>query len=137
MVTFAPAILALVSISSIVAAEQCNGNVSKCPNNIDGVSPTYLQCNSWTHQYDSASCPAGLVCFANPKSPGNAMCGLPGSGGVPGEGSCTGNTAKCVANGTSGDYYQCNQWSGQYVNAKCPTGLNCHNNASNTGVFCQ
>ncbi|KAJ1835737.1 hypothetical protein LPJ63_000870 [Coemansia sp. RSA 2711] len=134
MAVFAPVILALAAFSSIAVGQQCADNTSQCPGNQDGVSSTYLQCDSWTHKFVSQSCPAGQVCYANPNRPGTAMCGLPGTGG---SGKCTGNTAKCVSAGQTGAYLQCNQWSGQYQNASCPAGLKCHNNASNTGVFCQ
>ncbi|KAJ2163167.1 hypothetical protein GGF46_000096 [Coemansia sp. RSA 552] len=110
---------------------------SKCPNNQDGVSPTYLQCNSWSHTLVSQNCPTGQVCYANPNKPDTAMCGLPGTGGDPAPGKCTGDTAKCVSpSGQSPAYYQCNRWDGQYQNAQCPNGLKCYNNASNTGVYC-
>ncbi|KAJ2703784.1 hypothetical protein H4218_000023 [Coemansia sp. IMI 209128] len=131
MVRIAAALIALVSAA---AAQQCSGNGSICPNNQDGVSPTYLQCNSWSGQYVTMNCAAGQVCYANPNQPGYAMCGLPGTGG---SGKCTGNTAKCTAPGQTGAYQQCENWSGQYVNANCPSSLKCYNNASNTGVYCQ
>ncbi|KAJ1859302.1 hypothetical protein GGH12_002307 [Coemansia sp. RSA 1822] len=137
MVAFAPALFALVALANIAVGQQCDGNVSMCPGNTDGVSQSYLQCNSWSHQYVSQNCPTGYVCYANPKKPTTVMCGLPGTGGVPDQGKCTGNTAKCVASGQTGAYYQCNRWSEQYQNANCPNGLKCYNNASNTGVFCQ
>ncbi|KAJ2723636.1 hypothetical protein GGI07_002518 [Coemansia sp. Benny D115] len=129
--------LVAAPLFALVSGESCTGNGSKCPNNQDGVSSTYLQCNSWSHQYDTMACPSGQVCYANPNKPGTAMCGLPNTGGVPGQGTCTGNTAKCSAPGQTGAYLQCENWSGQYVNANCPTGLKCYNNASNTGVYCQ
>ncbi|KAJ2808500.1 hypothetical protein H4R20_000864 [Coemansia guatemalensis] len=118
----------------MTVAQQCADNTSQCPNGQDGVSRTFLQCDSWSHQFVQQNCPAGQVCYANPNKPGTAMCGLPGTGG---QGKCTGNTAKCVSPGQTGDYLQCESWSGQYVNAKCPSGQKCHNNSSNTGVFCQ
>ncbi|KAJ1848697.1 hypothetical protein LPJ70_000892 [Coemansia sp. RSA 2708] len=124
-------------MAALSSAQQCTGNASMCPGNQDGVSSTYLQCNSQSGQYVSQNCAAGQVCYANPNKPGTAMCGLPGTGGQPGQGKCTGNTAKCVAAGQSGAYYQCENWSGQYVNANCPSGLNCYNNAQGTGVYCQ
>ncbi|KAJ2001992.1 hypothetical protein GGI02_002998 [Coemansia sp. RSA 2322] len=134
MVRITSALLTLASVAAFASAQQCSGNGSMCPNNQDGVSNTYLQCNSWSHTYQNAYCPTGQVCYANPNSPGTTMCGLPGTGG---SGKCTGNTAKCVSAGQSGAYQQCENWSGQYVNANCPAGLNCYNNASNTGVYCQ
>ncbi|KAJ2903345.1 hypothetical protein GGI21_004442 [Coemansia aciculifera] len=134
MVRIASALFTLASIATIASAQQCTGNGSCCPNGQDGVSSTYLQCNSWSGQYVSMNCAAGQVCYANPNKPGTAMCGLPGTGG---SGTCTGNTAKCTAPGQSGAYQQCQNWSGQYVSASCPAGLNCYNNASGTGVYCQ
>ncbi|KAJ1961393.1 hypothetical protein GGI12_003275, partial [Dipsacomyces acuminosporus] len=103
-----------------------------CPNNQDGVSSTYLQCDSWAQKYVQASCGTGLVCFANPKSPGTVMCAPPGSGGVPTAGTCSGHTAKCVSPGQSGAYLSCEPWSGQYVNSNCPTGLICYNKPNGT-----
>ncbi|KAJ2550176.1 hypothetical protein EV175_004165 [Coemansia sp. RSA 1933] len=123
--------------SSASSAPQCTGNTSMCPNNEDGVSSTYLQCNSWSQTYETVSCPTDQVCYANPTSPGTVMCGLPGSGGVPSAGTCTGNEAKCANPGQSGDYFSCEAWSGQYVNNQCPSGLTCYNNQDNTGVVCQ
>ncbi|KAJ2852655.1 hypothetical protein IWW36_000012 [Coemansia brasiliensis] len=137
MAKYTAAILALAALSNLAAGQQCTGNASMCPNNQDGVSSTYLQCDSWSHKYVSQNCPTGQVCYANPNKPGTAMCGLPGSGGDPDLGKCTGNTAKCAAEGQTGAYYQCNRWSGQYEHANCPSGLKCHNNANHTGVFCQ
>ncbi|KAJ1736278.1 hypothetical protein LPJ61_000062 [Coemansia biformis] len=136
MVAFAPALVALAALASIAAGQQCTGNTSKCPNGIDGVSQTYLQCNSWTRQFQPASCPTGQVCFVNPTRPSTVMCGLPGTGTLPAQGKCTDNTAKCASPGTSGVFYQCESWAGLFVQTKCPAGLFCHNNASNTGVFC-
>ncbi|KAJ2396609.1 hypothetical protein GGI23_003849 [Coemansia sp. RSA 2559] len=133
MVRITAALLALAPLASLVVGQQCTGNGSMCPNNQDGVSSTYLQCNSWTKEYVTMNCAAGQVCYANPNSPGTAMCGLPGTGG---SGTCTGNTAKCTSAGQSGAYLQCQNWSGQYVQASCPSGLKCYNNASNTGVYC-
>ncbi|KAJ2760510.1 hypothetical protein IWQ56_004476 [Coemansia nantahalensis] len=122
------------TLAAAVSGNQCTGNQSACPGGVDGVSSTYLQCSGG--QYVSMNCPSGQVCYANPNIPGTAMCGLPGTGGVPGSGSCSGNTAKCVAPGQTGAYLQCENWSHQYVNANCPTGLKCYNNASGTGVYC-
>ncbi|KAI8324887.1 hypothetical protein GQ54DRAFT_308871 [Martensiomyces pterosporus] len=104
---------------------------------MDGVSPTYLQCDSWSQTYMPMLCPIGTVCFSNPNRPGTAMCGMPGSGGIPDQGTCSGNTAKCKDPGSTGDYYQCDRWSSQYVNATCPPGLKCHNNTISTGVYCE
>ncbi|KAJ2001993.1 hypothetical protein H4R26_003836 [Coemansia thaxteri] len=135
MVRITSALFTLASLTAFASAQQCSGNGSICPNNKDGVSNTYLQCNSWSHQYQSANCPTGQVCYANPNMPGFVMCGLPGTGG---SGTCSGNTAKCAgASGQGSAYLQCNQWSHQYQNASCPSGLKCFNNASNTGVFCK
>ncbi|KAJ2685744.1 hypothetical protein H4R19_006774 [Coemansia spiralis] len=122
------------ALAAAVSGQQCTGNSSACPNGVDGVSPTYLQCSGG--QYVSQNCASGQVCYANPNAPGTAMCGLPGTGGSPGQGSCTGNTAKCASPGVTGAYYQCENWSGRYVNANCPGTLKCYNNASNTGVYC-
>ncbi|KAJ2396327.1 hypothetical protein GGI05_001176 [Coemansia sp. RSA 2603] len=136
MVRIAAALLILAPIFAMANQQGCNGNGSVCPGNQDGVSSTYLQCDANSHQYVTMACPSGQVCYANPNSPGTAMCGLPGTGGVPGSGSCKGNVAKCSAPGQTGAYLQCENWSGQYVNAQCPAGLKCYNNASNTGVYC-
>ncbi|KAI8324888.1 hypothetical protein GQ54DRAFT_255719 [Martensiomyces pterosporus] len=133
MARFTTALLLLASLASVATAQTCTGNGSMCPNNQDGVSPTYLQCDSSSGQYVTMNCESGQVCYANPTNPGTAMCGLPGTGG---SGSCTGNVAKCVSPGQTGAYLQCQNWSGQYVNANCPSGLKCYNNASNTGVYC-
>ncbi|KAJ2865321.1 hypothetical protein GGI22_001528 [Coemansia erecta] len=123
--------------SSSAAVPQCTGNTAMCPNNENGVSPTYLQCNSWSQTYETVNCPTDQVCYANPTSPGTVMCGPPGSGGVPSAGTCTGNEAKCADPGKSGNYFSCESWSGQYVNNQCPAGLICYNNQDNTGVLCQ
>ncbi|KAJ2613603.1 hypothetical protein H4S08_002109 [Coemansia sp. RSA 1365] len=136
MVRIAALLSVLAPLAAIASAEQCTGNASKCPNGQDGVSSTYLQCNNWSQQYETANCPGGQVCYANPNNPGTAMCGLPGTGGQPGQGSCKGNTAKCVSSGQTGDYLQCENWSGQYVKAACPGSLKCYNNADGTGVQC-
>ncbi|KAJ2554241.1 hypothetical protein EV175_002656 [Coemansia sp. RSA 1933] len=122
--------------SSASSAPQCTGNTAICPNNEDGVSSTYLQCNSWSQTYGTVSCPTDQVCYANPTSPGTVMCAPPGSGSVPSAGTCTGNEAKCANPGQSGDYFSCESWSGQYVNSQCPSGLTCYNK-DNTGVLCQ
>ncbi|KAJ1725527.1 hypothetical protein LPJ53_000342 [Coemansia erecta] len=129
-------VFALIAAASAVSAQQCSGNTAICPNHQDGVSSTYLQCDSWAKKYITVACPSGQVCFANPKTPNTVMCAPPGSGGVPSAGTCTGNTAKCASPGQSGDYFTCESWSGQYVKTSCPAGLKCHNNASNTGVQC-
>ncbi|KAJ2708052.1 hypothetical protein FB645_000161 [Coemansia sp. IMI 203386] len=134
MVRIVAALLAFAPIFAMANQQGCSGNSSMCPNSQDGVSSTYLQCNSWTQQYVNMACPSGQVCYANPNSPGTAMCGLPGTGG---QGKCTGNTAKCSSPGQSGNYLQCENWSGQYVQAACPSGLKCYNNDSNTGVYCK
>ncbi|KAJ2782657.1 hypothetical protein H4R18_002135 [Coemansia javaensis] len=123
---------AAAAIAAVASGQQCTGNTSKCPG-ADGVSPTYLQCNSWNGQYVSMNCPSGQVCYTNPNAPTTAMCGLPGTGG---QGQCTGNTAKCVSPGQSGDYLQCENWSGKYVSASCPSGLKCYTSAGGNGVFC-
>ncbi|KAJ1965747.1 hypothetical protein GGI12_000539 [Dipsacomyces acuminosporus] len=136
MARIAALLLVAAPLIALANGQACTGNGSMCPNNQDGVSPTYLQCNSWSGQYVSQSCPAGQVCYANPNVPGTAMCGAPGTGGTTPPGSCTGNTAKCVSPGQTGEYQQCQNWSGQYVKASCPAGLKCYNNASNTGVYC-
>ncbi|KAJ2681708.1 hypothetical protein H4R19_007283 [Coemansia spiralis] len=139
MVAIAPAsaLAALAALAGIAASQNCTGNTAMCPGHVDGVSQTYLQCNSWSRQYQSASCPAGQVCYANPIAPTTVMCGLPGTGGVPSQGKCTGNTAKCASAGQTGLFYQCESWASQYVRASCPAGLKCYNNAANTGVYCQ
>ncbi|KAJ1648003.1 hypothetical protein LPJ64_000688 [Coemansia asiatica] len=133
MVRIIATLLAFAPIFAMANQQGCTGNTSMCPNSQDGVSSTYLQCNSWTQQYVTMSCPSGQVCYANPNSPGTVMCGLPNTGG---QGKCTGNTAKCTAPGQTGAYLQCENWSGQYVSASCPAGLKCYNNDSNTGVYC-
>ncbi|KAJ2749823.1 hypothetical protein H4S06_004525 [Coemansia sp. BCRC 34490] len=122
--------------ASSVAAPQCTGNTAICPNNEDGVSSSYLQCNSWSQTYETVNCPTDQVCYANPTSPGTVMCAPPGSGGVPSAGTCSDHEAKCAAAGQSGSYFSCEPWSGQYVNNECPTGLTCYNNQDNTGVLC-
>ncbi|KAJ2613604.1 hypothetical protein H4S08_002110 [Coemansia sp. RSA 1365] len=104
----------------MTVAQQCTDNSSRCPNGQDGISRTFQQCDSWSHQFVQQNCPAGQVCYANPNNPGTAMCGLPGTGD---QGRCTGNTAKCVSPGLTGDYLQCESWSSQYVSAKCPSGF--------------
>ncbi|KAJ1736279.1 hypothetical protein LPJ61_000063 [Coemansia biformis] len=134
MVRIAVFVAAVAALAASVSGQQCTGNASACPNGADGVSPTYLQCSGG--QYVSQSCPSGQVCYANPNSPGTAMCGLPGTGGVPGQGKCTGNTAKCAAAGQTGAYYQCENWSGQYVNDNCPTGLKCYTAPNGVSVYC-
>ncbi|KAJ1806893.1 hypothetical protein LPJ56_000282 [Coemansia sp. RSA 2599] len=135
MLRLSTAIFALIAASA-VSAQQCTGNSAMCPNSQDGVSSTYLQCDSWSKQYVSVNCPGGQVCYANPSKPNTVMCGPPGSGGVPTAGTCTGNTAKCDKPGQTGDYFSCESWSGQYVKNACPAGLKCYNNSSNTGVQC-
>ncbi|KAJ1668387.1 hypothetical protein IW140_000215 [Coemansia sp. RSA 1813] len=137
MSTAPPAAVALPQGLSSTAAPQCTGNTAICPNNEDGVSSTYLQCNSWSQTYETANCPADQVCYANPTSPGSIMCAPPGSGGVPSAGTCTGNEAKCANAGQSGEYFSCESWSGQFVKSECPSGLTCYNNKNNTGVLCQ
>ncbi|KAJ2520233.1 hypothetical protein GGI11_002341 [Coemansia sp. RSA 2049] len=136
MVRIAAALFALAPLAAVASAAQCTGNGSMCPNNQDGVSSTYLQCNSWSQEYVPMNCASGQVCYANPNKPGTVMCGLPGTGGAPGGGTCTGNTAKCSSAGQTGAYLQCENWSGRYVEASCPGGLKCYNNDSNTGVYC-
>ncbi|KAJ2049013.1 hypothetical protein GGI01_001637 [Coemansia sp. RSA 376] len=134
MLSFTPTLVALLSIGSLALGQTCTGNGSICPGGQDGVSPTYLQCDSWSHRFVSMPCATGQVCYANPTKPGFAMCGLPGTGGT---GTCTGNVAKCVSpSGQGSAYLQCNQWSHQFQTVQCPAGLKCFNNASNTGVFC-
>ncbi|KAJ2163168.1 hypothetical protein GGF46_000097 [Coemansia sp. RSA 552] len=138
MVSIASILLLVAPLAAVANAQQCSGNTSMCPGGQDGEWPTYLQCNSQSGQYELQNCASGQVCYANPNKPGTAMCGLPGTGGQPGQGSCTGNTAKCVsASGEGSVYYQCENWSGQYVPAHCPAGLKCYNNAAGTGVSCQ
>ncbi|KAI7835005.1 hypothetical protein BX661DRAFT_195561 [Kickxella alabastrina] len=137
MVRITAALLVLTPALAMASMPYCEGNVSYCPNGQDNVSLNYFQCNNYSHQYESMACPAGQVCFANPNKPGYAMCGLPGTGGIPSAGKCTGNTAKCVSSGQTGNYSQCENWSGQYVNAACPAGLKCYNNAAGNGVYCQ
>lgn len=127
-------LFSLAVLASMVSAQQCSGNTAMCPDNKDGVSPTFLQCNSWSHQYVSQNCPAGLFCYANPNKPGSVVCDYPGREG---QGKCTGNTAKCKSPGASGDYLQCDRWAHRYVNAKCPNGTICYNNKTNTGVYCK
>ncbi|ORX73782.1 hypothetical protein DL89DRAFT_263798 [Linderina pennispora] len=117
-------------------ARQCNGNESKCPNGADGVSATYWQCDNWSGTWQTQTCANGQVCYANPNKPGTTMCGMPGTGGNAGAGQCAGNTAKCVSAGQTGDYLQCESWSGQFKNAACQGGLKCYNNAASTGVYC-
>ncbi|KAJ2764460.1 hypothetical protein IWQ56_004475 [Coemansia nantahalensis] len=136
MIATTPLLAALGALSSIAAAQQCSGHTAKCPGGTDGVSQTYLQCDSWSHQYVSTSCPAGQVCFANPTAPNTVMCAPPGSGTVPDQGRCTGNTAKCASAGTSGQYYQCESWAGLYVRASCPAGLRCFNGTTAGTVYC-
>ncbi|KAJ1760757.1 hypothetical protein LPJ77_000013 [Coemansia sp. RSA 2523] len=130
-------VFAIASLAAFASAQQCSGNTAICPNNQDGTSSTYLQCDSWAQQYVSVDCPSGQVCYANPTTPGSIMCSPPGSGGVPTAGTCTGHTAKCADPGNSGDYFSCEPWSGQYVNNACPSGLKCYNNQDATGVICQ
>ncbi|KAI9501808.1 hypothetical protein GGI25_000304 [Coemansia spiralis] len=130
-----------VGIASAAALPQsttpeCTGNTAICPNNEDGVSSTYLQCDSWAQKYISVNCPTDQVCYANPVSAGTIMCAPPGSGGVPSAGSCTGHEAKCADPGKSADYFSCEPWSGQYVKDACTSGLICYNNQNNTGVLC-
>ncbi|KAJ2163173.1 hypothetical protein GGF46_000102 [Coemansia sp. RSA 552] len=129
------ALLAAFALSA--HAQQCTGNSAICPNNQDGVSPSYLQCDSWSQTYISVDCPSGQVCYANPISPDTIMCGPPGSGGEPTAGTCEGHTAKCAVNGQGSDYFSCEPWSGQYVHNSCPAGLTCYNNQEGTGVICQ
>ncbi|KAJ1955499.1 hypothetical protein GGI12_005545 [Dipsacomyces acuminosporus] len=128
--------LVAAPLAALTSAQTCSDNTSICPNNQDGVSPTFLQCDSSSGKYVSMNCPTGQVCYANPTRPGTAMCGLPGTGGVTPPGSCTGNVAKCVSPGQSGAYLQCENWSQRYVNATCPPGLKCYNNPTNTVVIC-
>ncbi|KAJ2467675.1 hypothetical protein GGI03_001428 [Coemansia sp. RSA 2337] len=134
--------LALAVVLSAVAAipqqpqPQCSGNDSICPNNQDGVSSTYLQCNSWSQQYMSVDCPTGQVCFASPTTPGTVSCAPPNTGGVPSAGTCSGHEAKCANPGVSGDYFSCESWSGQFVNSYCPPGLICYNKGTNMTVDC-
>ncbi|KAJ1938418.1 hypothetical protein EC988_007598 [Linderina pennispora] len=123
----------LLLAAPLANAAQCTGNQSMCPNGTDGVSSTYLQCDSWSGTWQTQSCAAGQVCYANPNKPGTAMCGLPGTGG---QGQCTGNSAKCVSPGQTGAYLQCNAWSGQYQSASCPAGLKCYTGANGSSVFC-
>ncbi|KAJ1996604.1 hypothetical protein GGI04_005714, partial [Coemansia thaxteri] len=59
MVRITSALLTLASIAAFASAQQCTGNGSMCPNGQDGVSSTYLQCNSGTQQYVSMNCEAG------------------------------------------------------------------------------
>ncbi|KAJ2554240.1 hypothetical protein EV175_002655 [Coemansia sp. RSA 1933] len=114
---------------------KCNGNTAMCPNNDDGVYSTYMQCNSWSHTYETINCPTGQVCFADPTSPGAIICAAPGSGGVPSAGICSGNEAKCAAPGNSGNYYSCQSSSHHYVNDQCPSGLTCYDNGDT--VICK
>ncbi|KAI8324895.1 hypothetical protein GQ54DRAFT_295885 [Martensiomyces pterosporus] len=138
MARFTPAfLLVLARFASVVSAQECTGNTAMCPNSQDGVSSNYLQCNSWSQQYESVSCGSNLVCYANPSAQDTIICGPPGSGGVPDAGACTDNMAKCVSSGQSGAYLTCESWSGQYVNSMCPENLTCYDNADNTGVICQ
>ncbi|KAJ2451542.1 hypothetical protein EV183_003527 [Coemansia sp. RSA 2336] len=138
MRSFTTAILAIAAAAPLVAnAQQCTGNTAMCPNGQDGTSPTYLQCNSWSQQYETVNCPQGQVCYANPTAPDTIMCAPPGSGGVPSEGTCEGHTAKCASPGQSGDYFSCEPWSGQYVHNSCPDGLKCYNNSDGVTVICK
>ncbi|KAJ2613510.1 hypothetical protein H4S08_002171 [Coemansia sp. RSA 1365] len=137
MHTFSTIALAIGALASFVSAQQCQGNIAICPNNQDGVSSTYLQCDSWAQTFLSVDCPTGQVCYANPTSPNTIMCAPPGSGGVPTAGTCTGHSAKCASAGQSGEYFSCEPWSGQYVNNSCPSGLTCYDNQQGTGVLCQ
>ncbi|KAJ2718294.1 hypothetical protein GGI07_005812 [Coemansia sp. Benny D115] len=130
------AIVSFFALAALASGQQCTGNTAICPNSQDGVSSTYLQCDSWAKQYVTVNCPTGQVCYANPSKPNTVMCAPPGSGGVPSAGSCTGNTAKCANAGQTGDYFSCESWSGQYVKTSCPAGLKCYNNQSGTGVQC-
>ncbi|KAJ1946559.1 hypothetical protein GGF37_001091 [Kickxella alabastrina] len=126
----------IFTLIAAATANQCSGNAAICPNNQDGVSSSYLQCDNWAKQYITTPCPAGQVCYANPAAPNSVMCAPPGSGSVPGTGKCTGHTAKCANHGQSGAYYSCEPWAGQYVNNQCPAGLKCYNNDAGTGVQC-
>ncbi|KAJ2222853.1 hypothetical protein H4R99_006504 [Coemansia sp. RSA 1722] len=128
---------ALVLSAGNVYGQQCSGNTAVCPGNQDGVSSIYLQCDSWSHMFVPMSCPAGLVCYANPNRPGGAICGLPETGGVPSQGRCIGNVARCSSeSGKSSHYYQCDSWARHFVNARCPYGLRCYSNPESEGVFC-
>ncbi|KAJ1844347.1 poly(U)-specific 3'-to-5' RNA exonuclease [Coemansia sp. RSA 2703] len=124
-------IIAYVSISS---AQECSGNAAICPNNQDGVSSTYLQCDSWAGTYITVNCPAGQVCFASPTKPNVISCAPPDTGSVPSAGECSTAYAKCADSGKSGTYYSCETWSGKFVNSECPTGLICYNRKNTPGV---
>ncbi|KAJ2723631.1 hypothetical protein GGI07_002513 [Coemansia sp. Benny D115] len=127
----------LWGVMAVVEGQACQGNVAICPDNKDGVSSTYLQCDSWAEKYITVNCPTGQVCYANPKQNGTIMCAPPGSGGVPSAGACTkGSPAKCASSGSSGTFYSCEAWSGQYVSQECPAGLVCYDKKNNGGVDC-
>ncbi|KAJ1902414.1 hypothetical protein LPJ66_000025 [Kickxella alabastrina] len=134
---YTASLLVLISLASSAIGQQCVGNTSVCPGGKDGVSPVVLQCDSWSKTFVPINCPSGLVCYANPTKAGTAICNRPGSGAVPGQGKCVGNVAKCSgAPGQSANYFQCDSWAGHFVDAKCPAGLRCYNNAGGSGVIC-
>ncbi|KAI8324879.1 hypothetical protein GQ54DRAFT_295870 [Martensiomyces pterosporus] len=79
MARFTPVfLLVLARFASVASAQECTGNTAMCPNNQDGVSSTYLQCNSWSQQYESSwsgqyvnsMCPANLTCYNNDSNTG-------------------------------------------------------------------
>ncbi|KAJ1644038.1 hypothetical protein LPJ64_004236 [Coemansia asiatica] len=121
-------------VTGNTGAQECSGNAAICPNNQDGVSQTYLQCDSWAGKYVTASCPADQVCYANPNVKDTIMCAPPGVGGVPSAGQCTEASTKCADSGKSGKYYSCEPWSGQYVDGACPSGLICYDRKNKPGV---
>ncbi|KAJ1861206.1 hypothetical protein LPJ57_006558 [Coemansia sp. RSA 486] len=135
MTRLGTAIIALAWYVVTADAQDCSGNAAICPNGQDGVSQTYLQCDSWAGKYVSASCPDGQVCYANPNIKDVIMCAPPGVGGVPSAGQCTEASTKCADSGKSADYFSCEPWSGQYVSGACPSGLTCYDRKNTPGVI--
>ncbi|KAJ1902397.1 hypothetical protein LPJ66_000008 [Kickxella alabastrina] len=59
----------IFTLIAAATANQCSGNAAICPNNQDGVSSSYLQCDNWAKKYITTPCPLDKSATLIPQLP--------------------------------------------------------------------